>query len=216
MNQVTLEFLPHDFVRYVYAGFVELGNRLVDDPALAQQIEDVIREQVSRTPVEAMDIESGLAILTGPEIAKAIMGCLRFLETHNEMADLEKIGFQPAAVRLLRYLVARYAPVLKAVRRRTNHPLGWHKFGHAIVKLETGGTHLHIKLVRNDDTVLLIEDDSESMVRLINFLMKALEQADDYKTIEDVTIRELITHYQAFLEKTGEAGAMRGGNKTEH
>lgn len=216
MNQVQLEFLPSDFVRYVYAGCVELGNRLGEEPQLAQQIEDVIREQVSRTPLEAMDIETGLAILAGPDIAKAVMGCLRFLETHQELTELETVGFDRSVVRLLRYLVARYGPVLKSVRRRTNHPLGWHKFGHMVTKLETGATHLHIKLVRNDDTVLLLEDDSDSIMRLINFMLKSLEQVDDYQTIDDQTVREFIANYGQFIEKTGQTGTLGGGNKTEH
>ena len=63
METWDLHRLPDDFVRYVYQGCVELGDRLTAEPDIARQIEDVIREQMARTPIELPDIENGLRIL---------------------------------------------------------------------------------------------------------------------------------------------------------
>jgi hypothetical protein len=215
MENWTLDYLPDEFVRYVYDGCMELGRRLAAEPELAGQIEEVIREGISRTPMEALDLESGLAILTGPEIAQSVMGCLRFLETHEEVEDLRRVGFDDAVLKFLRYLVARYAPALKAIRRRNNHPLGWHKFGHAIMKMENGTTHIHVKLLRNDDTVILIEDDTESMLRLVNFLMKAIDGADDYANLNEATVKEFTQRYHHLIEQVTEKSSLRGP-RTEH
>lgn len=194
--------LPKDFIRYVQKGCLELGQLLDQEPDLLQQIEEVIREQISHTPLEALEIEYGLAILTGPEIAKAVMGCLRFLESHEEVLELEAAGIEQRVIRFFRYLVARYGPVLKAIRRRNNHPLGWHKFGHSINRMENGQKHLAVKLVRNDDEVLMLEDDTESMMRLINLMLKSVERVDEYQSVDGETIAEFVSIYERIMELT--------------
>jgi hypothetical protein len=215
MGNWTFHHLPADFVRYVYDGCVELGRRMATEPDLQRQIEDVIREQLSRTPIEALEIEQGLTVLTGPAIAQAVMGCLRYLETYEEVEDLRQAGFEEAVVQFIRYLVSRYGPVFKAIRRRHNHPLGWHKFGHAIMTMETGAKHIHVKLVRNDDTVIHLEDDAESMLRLVNFFLKAIESAGDYDSLHPATVQELTERYHRLLEATSKSGAGRNP-RTEH
>jgi hypothetical protein len=206
--------LPKDFVRYVQKGCVELGDKLNSEPQLLTQIEDVIREQISHTPMEALEIEYGLSILTGPEVAKAVMGCLRFLEAHEEVLELQQAGLDERVVNFLRYLVARYGPVLKAIRRRNNHPLGWHKFGHMISQLENGQTHLSLKIVRNDDEVLQMEDDSESMMRLINLMLRAVERVDQFQTVDAETIQEFAQTYERIMQHT--QGEAMEDNSTKH
>lgn len=215
MENWTFDHLPDDFVRYVYDGCVALGRRMATEPDLQRQIEDVIREQISRTPTEALEIEQGLSVLTGPVIAQAVMGCLRYLETHDEMEDLRKAGFDAAVLNFIRYLVSRYGPVLKAIRRRHNHPLGWHKFGHAIMTMETGTKHIHVKLVRNDDEVIHLEDDAESMLRLVNFLLKSIESAEDHGSYDAATVQELTERYHRIIEQAGDNRATRLP-RTEH
>ncbi|MGB8954506.1 MAG: hypothetical protein WCC10_03980 [Tumebacillaceae bacterium] len=209
METWDLHRLPDDFVRYVYQGCVELGDRLTTEPDIARQIEEVIREQMARSPIELQDVENGLRILCGSEVSKAVTGCLRFLESYEEVEDLRGTGLGDNVIRLLRYLTARYGPVLKSNRRRINHPLGWHKFGHAVVKLETGSTHLHVKIQRNDDEMLVLEDDTESFVRLINLIMKAMEQTDEYQSMDEATLQEFITNADVLMKKTTEHGLLR-------
>lgn len=209
METWDLHRLPNDFVRYVYQGCVELGDLLAAEPDVARQIEDVIREQMARTPIELPDIENGLRILCGGEVAKAVTGCLRFLESYEEVEDLRGTGLGDGVIRLLRYLTARYGPVLKSNRRRNNHPLGWHKFGHAIVQLETGSTHLHVKIQRNDDEMLVLEDDTESFIRLMNLMLKAIDQTDDYQSLDDTTLQEFMSHCDLLMKKTTERGLLR-------
>ncbi|MGZ4030779.1 MAG: hypothetical protein ACXVC1_09305 [Tumebacillaceae bacterium] len=206
--------LPKDFVRYVQKGCMELAQMMEREPDLPKQIEEVIREQISHTPMEALEIEYGLSILTGSEVAKALMGCLRFLEAHEEVLELQQTGLDESVVNFLRYLVARYGPVLKAIRRRNNHPLGWHKFGHMISHLENGQQHLSLKIVRNDDEVLLMEDDSESMMRLINLMLKAVERVDQFQTVDEETIQEFAQQYERMMALT-QRNAMED-NGTKH
>lgn len=202
-----------DFVEYVYEGCMELGRRLAEDPDFARQIEAVIQEHVSRTAMEAIVLERSLAILTGREVAQAVVGCLRVLETPEESEELLR-GFDERTVRLLRYLTARYGPVLRAHRRRTHYPLGWHKFGSLITQLENGARHLQVKVHRNDDTVLVIEDDTESMVRLLNLMLRALEGMGDYDTLDPETVHEFMARYETLIQAVAPADPK--GVRTEH
>lgn len=215
MDNWTLDRLPSDFVRFIQSGIEELGDRLAVEPELKRQIEDVIREQLSRSPQEALEVENGLALLVGRHVAESLTACLRYLEEPEEIDDLGKVGFEPCAVAFIRYLTARYGPVLKAIRRRHNHPYGWQKCGHMVQKLENGTTHVHMKIVRNDDQTLVIEDDADSMLRLINLMLKALEHADDYHTLDPHTVQEFSKQYSRVIEQAQEHGAL-GSNRTEH
>ncbi|HEU4964491.1 MAG TPA: hypothetical protein VFV52_11660 [Bacilli bacterium] len=202
-----------DFVQYVYAGCVELGRRLAEDSDFARQIEAVIEEQVSRTSMEAIALERNLAILTGREVAQAVVGAMRYLETPEETEELLQ-GFEPSVVRLLRYLVARYGPVLRAHRRRTHYPLGWHKFGSQVTLLENGLKHLHLKIHRNDDTVLELSDDTESLVRLMNLILGALGHVGDYESLDPETVHEFTLQYQKLIGNIASLEA--NGSRTEH
>ncbi|MBL0386958.1 hypothetical protein JJB07_09855 [Tumebacillus sp. ITR2] len=203
------------FVRYVQDGVTELQQRLSEQPELKQQLEEVIRESLTRTTMEALEIEQSVAILAGREIAQAVVACIRCLETFD---DLEELGsatdLNSDTVGFLRYLTARYGPVLKSFRRRIHHPHGWHKFGHVVAQLETGQTNLQLKIMRNDDTTLTLEDDTESILRLVNLMLKSLESADDYETIDPATVQELTERYTHLIDR---ASAGNGPiDRTEH
>jgi len=206
MESWSTEKLPNQFVRYVYAGCTELNTRLQQEPELGLQIEEVIRESLSRTPMEALDLESGLSILIGDEPARAVAGCLRYLETSEEVDDLRNLGFHEEFIRRIRYLVARYGPVLKAIRRRHNHPAGWHKCGHTVNKAENGTTYLHLKILRNDDRELILEDDTESLLRLMNLMLEAIQHGDDYQVISEKTLLEFTARCEKLAAKASERG----------
>ncbi|ARU61403.1 hypothetical protein CBW65_10610 [Tumebacillus avium] len=209
------EHLSQEFVRYIDQGVVELSKRLHEEPALRSQLESVIQEQLSRSQMEAHDIEQGLSILTGPHIAQAVVASLRLLDTHEEIEELLEAGYDEQAVHFLRYLVARYGPVFKAFRRRVHYPLGWHKCSFAVTKPEYGGPYLNMKVLRNDDTPLVLEDDTESMVRLINLMLGALELVKDHDSLAEETLTEFAERTQKLINSAIER-TMGGTNGTEH
>lgn len=202
------------FVRYVHDGVTQLQERLSEQPELKQQIEEVIRESLTRSTMEALEIEQSIAILAGREIASAIVACMRCLETFD---DLEELGtaadLGDDTVYFLRYLTARYGPVLKAFRRRTHYPYGWHKFGHVVSQSETGQTHVQMKIMRNDDATLILEDDTESVLRLVNLMLKAIESADDYAAIDGQTVQEFTERYALLIDRASLGGST---DRTEH
>jgi hypothetical protein len=208
------ERLSQEFVRYIDQGMVELSKRLLEEPELGSQMEAVIQEQLSRSQMEAHDLEQGLSILTGPHIAQAVVACLRLLDSHEEIEELREAGYEEGAVRFLRYLIARYGPVFKAYRRRVYYPLGWHKCGFSVSKPEYGGPYLNIKMMRNDDTQIVLEDDTESMVRLINLMLGALEMVDDHASIEEETLQEFAERSQKLITSASKRSGMR--DRTEH
>ncbi|KEO81632.1 hypothetical protein [Tumebacillus flagellatus] len=203
------------FVRYVQDGVAELEQRLSEQPELKQQIEEVIRESLTRTTMEALEIEQSVSILAGDDIARAVIACIRCLESYD---DLEELGNQadlgPETVGFLRYLTARYGPVLKSFRRRIHHPHGWHKFGHSVTQLETGQTQLQLKIMRNDDAVLLLEDDTDSILRLVNLMLKSLESADDYANLDAGTVQELTERYTHLIDRATQCNGPL--DRTEH
>lgn len=202
------------FVRYVREGVLLLQERLSEHPELKQQIEEVIRESLTRTTMEALEIEQSVAVLTGTEIASALVSCLRCLETFDDIDELgSAVELDDDTIRFLRYLTARYGPVLRAFRRRTHHPFGWHKFGHVVGKLENGDTNLQLKIMRNDDSTLLLEDDTESILRLINLMLKSLESADDYATLDPRTVQEFTERFSHLIDRTSHSGQI---DRTEH
>ncbi|ASS76557.1 hypothetical protein CIG75_17370 [Tumebacillus algifaecis] len=209
------ERLSQEFVRYIDQGVVELSKRLKEEPQLRSQMESVIHEQLSRSQMEAHDIEQGLSILTGPDIAQAVVASLRLLDTHEEIEELRDAGYDEQTVQFLRYLVARYGPVFKAYRRRVHYPLGWHKCSFAVTKPEFGGPYLNMKVMRNDDTSLVLEDDTESMVRLINLMLGALEQVGDHSSIAEETVQEFVERTQKLITHSVES-TMGGSKGTEH
>lgn len=215
MGNRNREHLSHEFVCYIDQGVVELARRLKAEPALGGQVEAVIQELLSRSQMEAIDIEQGLSILTGPQIAQAVVACLRILDSHEEIEELLDEGYEERAVHFLRYLVARYGPVFKSFRRRVHYPLGWHKCTYAVTKPEFGGPYLNLKVMRNDDTSLVLEDDTESMVRLINLMLGALEQVADHASLAAETVQEFVERSQTLI--TASAKSTRGGAcGTEH
>jgi len=206
MEHWPTDKLPTKFIRYIEAGCTELNARLLEEPALADEIREVVGELLSRTPMEALDIEQGLGILIGEEPAKALVGCLRWLETYDEVEELAAFGYGAPLLRLIRYLVARYGPVLKAIRRRRNHPLGWHKVGHTVTTLENGGRHLHLKILRNDDAELVLEDDADSMLRLLNLVLMALDRMDDDGSVRESTLQEFQERSTKLIEWASKSG----------
>lgn len=203
------------FVRYVQDGVTELEQRLSEHPELKQQIEDVIREALTRTSVEALEVEQSVSILVGDSIARTVIACLRCFESYDELEEFGIHGEVGAdTLRFLRYLTARYGPVLRSFRRRIHYPHGWHKFGHSVTQLETGQTQLQLKIMRNDDATLLLEDDTESILRLVNLMLKSLESAGDYANLDAGTVQELTERYTHLIDRAKQSHGLL--ERTEH
>jgi hypothetical protein len=215
LNEPHLMVLPREVYRRMKEGLRQCAALIDERPGILDQVENVIRSCLERRDSEALELEASLEILVGPDVTRMFIIALHMIRSHEEIQDLRRAGVDERVVQGIQYLVARYGMAFHTSKSKIYHALGWKMFSHAVTTYPTGGRQLLVRILRNDQQVLVIEDSMDAMLRLVNHLLEAIDQVDDYEAIDEHLLQEFTTRYYHLYEKAVERGVVRGSG-TEH
>jgi hypothetical protein len=215
LNEPHLMVLSHEVYRRMKEGLRQCAALMDERPGILDQVENVIRSCLERRDSEVLELETSLEILVGPAVTRMLILALHMIRSHDEIQDLRRAGVDERVVQGIQYLVARYSVAFHSSKSKIYHPLGWKMFSHSVTSSPTGARQLLVRILRNDQQVLVIEDSMDAMLRLINHLLQAIDQLDDYEAIDENLLQEFTARYYNLYEKVAERG-VNTGSRTEH